>query len=102
MKKLPMVQGKEILKQALESAKNAQSEKYIKKVRNLILAKQAFQNAIEEIDGILKSLEENDAMVYERIEKVNKFCERIKSVVFDRSYEVSSFMRYRDEEENDF
>ena len=101
MTNLPALQGKEILKQALESAKNRHNERYVKKVRDLVLAKTAFQNAIKEIDGIFKGLEENDALTYQKIDHIAKFCDRIKSVVFDRSYETSKYMPYLEEEDED-
>lgn len=97
---IPSIAGKELLAQALDSAKNRSNERIVKKVRDLIIAKQAFQNAISQIDVILGGLESNDALVYEKIERISKFVQRIKSVVFERDYDAP-YMRYEDKDEFD-
>ncbi len=93
--------GSEILKQAREAALNRKNEKFVKQVRDLLIAKEAFENAVREISSVIEDLEKNDALAYKKLDRLSRFVSRVKSVVFERSNYEAPWLKYKDNEDEE-
>lgn len=91
--------GSELLKKAQESAENRRNERAIRKVRDLMIAKEGFTGAVKEIEAILDGISKNDALAYEKLERMTQFVQRVKSVVFDRNVNAA-FIKYPVDDED--